>query len=292
MWMARTLGSMGRCPPPSSTLTPERRATFGSTFKTLLCHVALAPGLRELQFDAGIESKDAWIHVSDGIGTLNTHIERNSSKERLHARVDGGYVEAHGDNPLIQSILKTIVYNRHADDIDMPLALIVKRKLDTGMYLDTPEAVGMSADESVELQSEAAKLAMIPLTRPWPDRPYLSSDIHRDREKERGLAEELAAEEAELARERLEEEAKRSRPGLLRSIWQAISSSLARGGSERLPSPTPRYEAPRRSTGPTPRSSPANPPSTATATPKPITPPSPATPPAAQPRRRDSGWER
>lgn len=262
------------------------------TFKSLLSHVALAPGIREVQSEARTEIKDAWIHVRDGIGTLDTNIAPRGTMERLQVRLDGGYVEAHGDNPLIQSILKTIVYNRHADDADMPLALIVKRKLDTGMYLDAPEAVGMSADESAELQSEAARLAVIPLTRPWPDRPYLSSDIHHDREQERRQAEELAAEEAELARERLEEEARRSQPSLLRLIGREILSWFDRGEMERRPAPVPRYEEPRRSPEPTPRPSSATPQSTATEAPKPITPPSPATPPAAQPRRRDSGWER
>jgi hypothetical protein len=297
----------GRLPASFVDIHPRTPRDFWiDALQSLLSHVALAPGMRVIQSEARCEVADAWFVVCDGLGELDSRVKRNSTADRFIVRLDGGYLEFHGDNPLMESLLMTLVANRRADDVDMPLASIVKRKLDTGMYLDTPQAVGLSPDEFASLNTEATNCASMPFVQPWPDRPYLSSDIHRDRAEDIRRKEELAAERTAAIRRRaadpFDEPHVDAHPksGLFRTVERLFSTLLGRdspGHSSSTPFdwtasgsalPAPMSKARTGSAPASPaashatESSPGDPPRPSAA---------PAPPTAKRPQRPDDGWD-
>lgn len=232
--------------------------------RTLVTHAALAPGMHAIRDEVQEEIEDAHLHVNDGYGVLGSYERpRGDTEPRIVVRADGGYLECWGFDLHVEAVFKNLIVKRRDDDVDMPLSLIVKRRMDA-LNQDSPEAVGMTAREFAAFEADVAKWQSTPIARPWPGRPYLTSDTTEARDEERRQEQERQdAQKADHLRreirksEMIEEEERKRQPGAIRTIVQSVLSWVGlrerKRDQERVDVPT--HERPSRA-APSPRTEP------------------------------------
>ncbi|MFM7344456.1 MAG: MobA/MobL family protein [Tagaea sp.] len=263
--------------------------------RTLVTHAALAPGMHAIRNEIQEEMKDTQLHVKDGYGVLGSYERpRGDDEPRIVVRADGGYLEYWGFEPQLEAVFKNLIVRRRDEDVDIPLSIIMKTRAEK-FCQNSPMAVGMSAKEWAAYEADLASRQGSPPARPWPERVYLGSDTTEARNEQRQLEQAQSDErKAEHLRrelrfhELLEEEEKKRKPGVLRTIAQSFVRWLGGEGKDREHS---RAEEPTRDrqtrATPTPHAEP-RPPSRQPSTPDAKPDKSTATPPSPR-RGRDEG---